>query len=82
MLIFTDNEPCATAAAPSVTWAPTTTESFQLLQSARMVVIDAAEQGRAGLRRYDEFAGPADLPDPSTTNPRHTLTASVVTRLE
>jgi hypothetical protein len=70
---------------PTVTieaWAPTTTESFQLLQSARMVVIDAAEQGRAGLRRYDEFAGPADLPDPSTTNPRHTLTASVVTRLE
>ena len=48
----------------------------------RMVVIEAAEQGRAGLRRYDEFAGPADLPDPSTTNPRHTLTASVVTRLE
>jgi len=70
---------------PTVTieaWAPTTTESFQLLQSARMVVIEAAEQGRAGLRRYDEFAGPADLPDPSTTNPRHTLTASVVTRLE
>jgi hypothetical protein len=63
-------------------WAPTTTESFQLLQSARMVVIEAAEQGRAGLRRYDEFAGPADLPDPSTTNPRHTLTASVVTRIE
>jgi hypothetical protein len=70
---------------PTVTieaWAPTTTESFQLLQSARMVVIEAAEQGRAGLRRYDEFAGPADLPDPSTTNPRHTLTASVVTRIE
>jgi hypothetical protein len=70
---------------PTVTieaWAPTTTESFQLLQSARLVVIEAAEQGRAGLRRYDEFAGPADLPDPSTTNPRHTLTASVVTRLE
>ncbi|MBK7167549.1 MAG: hypothetical protein IPH81_20490 [Candidatus Microthrix sp.] len=70
---------------PTVTieaWAPTTTESFQLLQSARMVVIEAAEQGRAGLCRYDEFAGPADLPDPSTTNPRHTLTASVVTRLE
>lgn len=70
---------------PTITieaWAPTTTESFQLLQSARMVVIEAAEQGRAGLRRYDEFAGPADLPDPSTTNPRHTLTASVVTRLE
>lgn len=70
---------------PTVTieaWAPTTTESFQLLQSARMVVIEAAEQGRAGLRRYQEFAGPADLPDPSTTNPRHTLTASVVTRIE
>jgi hypothetical protein len=70
---------------PTVTieaWAPTTTESFQLLQSARLVVIEAAEQGRAGLRRYEEFAGPADLPDPSTTNPRHTLTASVVTRLE
>jgi hypothetical protein len=70
---------------PTVTieaWAPTTTESFQLLQSARLVVIEAAEQGRAGLRRYDELAGPADLPDPSTTNPRHTLTASVVTRLE
>lgn len=70
---------------PTITieaWAPTTTESFQLLQSARLVVIEAAEQGRAGLRRYDEFAGPADLPDPSTTNPRHTLTASVVTRLE
>ncbi len=70
---------------PTVTieaWAPTTTESFQLLQSARLAVIEAAEQGRAGLRRYDEFAGPADLPDPSTTNPRHTLTASVVTRLE
>ena len=70
---------------PTVTieaWAPTTTESFQLLQSARLVVIEAAEQGRAGRRRYEEFAGPADLPDPSTTNPRHTLTASVVTRLE
>ena len=70
---------------PTVTieaWAPTTTDSFQLLQSARLAVIEAAEQGRAGLRRYDEFAGPADLPDPSTTNPRHTLTASVVTRLE
>ena len=70
---------------PTVTieaWAPTTTESFQLLQSARLIVIEAAEQGRAGLRRYEEFAGPADLPDPSTTNPRHTLTASVVTRLE
>ena len=70
---------------PTVTieaWAPTTTESFQLLQSARLAVIEAAEQGRAGLRRYEEFAGPADLPDPSTTNPRHTLTASVVTRIE
>lgn len=73
------------ADSPTVTveaWAPTTIEASALLSRARNSLRAAAHEGRSGLRRYREFAGPADLPDPDTTNPRYTLTASLVTRAD
>jgi hypothetical protein len=63
-------------------WAPTPAAAHDLLQEARGVLHSLAHTVVDGvpIYRVQEFAGPAFLPDPESSHPRYTLTASVSVR--
>lgn len=64
-------------------WAPTDIAAHDACQLARAAVTGLADgTNRDGVivYRVDEFAGPADLPDPLTPYPRWTFTVSMHVR--
>lgn len=63
-------------------WAPTKAAAHDLIQQARGVLHSLVGSQLDGVPVYDvsEFAGPAYLPDPDSSHPRYTLTASVSLR--
>lgn len=60
-------------------WGPDTGAAMDRAQAARAVVTALVGQVVDGTQIYrvDELAGPADLPDPSSTQPRVTFTVEV-----
>src|SRR5688572_19309851 len=63
-------------------WAPSREAAQDLLQDARAALHSLPGQTVDGVAVYrvQEFAGPAYLPDPDSSHPRYTLTASVSLR--
>lgn len=63
-------------------WAPTRDAAHDLLQEARahLHALEGTQVDGEMVYRVDEFAGPAWLPDPDSSHPRWTLTASVSVR--
>lgn len=59
-------------------WAPTETAAIALASTLRGI-LHAAESSR-GIYSVGEFAGPANLPDPATSQIRYTATYSVGVR--
>lgn len=63
-------------------WAPSREEAHDLIQDARAALhaLEGTTVDGVEVYRVQEFAGPAYLPDPDSTHPRYTLTASVSLR--
>lgn len=60
-------------------WGQTDEEAHDLLQDARGL-IHVMPGETTNIKRVTEFAGPAELPDPLSNQPRYTLTLSVAER--
>lgn len=63
-------------------WAPTEAAAHDLLQQARaeLHALTGTVVDGVAVYRVQEFAGPASLPDPLSSQPRYTMTVSVSVR--
>lgn len=63
-------------------WAPTDLQASNLARLTRALVRSLRGETTAGVTFYDvtEFAGPANLPDPTSNQSRYTFTVSVSAR--
>lgn len=64
------------------TWAPTSTEAHDLAQLTRAHMLSLAGEVIDGVAVYrvGELAGPQNLPDPESDQPRYTFSVSVAVR--